>query len=54
MHTVKGPAPAQDTPRPSSQHKADLFALEEKRRRNKRQRQQIEDKGEGKRNKGQE
>ena len=43
---------AQDLPRPSSQHKGDLFAPEGQRAGNKRQRQEIEDEGEGERNKG--
>lgn len=39
-------------PRPSSQHKADLFVSQRQKAENKRQRKEIEGKGEGKRNKG--
>ena len=39
-------------PRPSSQHKGDLFAPEGQRAGNKRQRQEIEDEGEGEGKKG--
>ena len=40
-------APVQDSPRPRYQHEGDSFALEGQRAGNKRQRQEIEDKGEG-------
>jgi hypothetical protein len=40
------------TPNPHSQHKGDLFAPEEQREGNKRQKQEIEDVGEGERNMG--
>ena len=40
------------TPKPSSQHKGDLFAAEEQRSENQRQRGDLEDEGEGERNKG--
>ena len=43
---------AQDTPRPSSQHKGDLFAPEGQRAGNKRQTQEIEDEGEGNKGEG--
>jgi len=43
---------AQDTPRPSSQHKGNLFVPEGQRAGNKRQRQEIEDEGEGGRSQG--
>lgn len=45
---------SENTLRPSSQHKGDLFAAEGQRTRNKRQRQKIEDEGEreGKKGKG--
>lgn len=47
---MKRPELAQDIPRPSSQHK-DVFAPEKQRTGNKKQRREIEDEGEGKRNK---
>ena len=43
---------SQDTPRPSSQHKGDLFASEEQRSGSKRQIQEREDEREGEGNKG--
>lgn len=49
---MKGPELAQDTPKPSSQHKMSLFAPEKQSIGNKRQRQKTEDKGEKKRGKG--
>jgi hypothetical protein len=48
---LKGLELAQDTLRPSSQHKGDLFAPEGKRAEKKRQRQETENEGEGKGNK---
>ena len=49
---MEGPESAQDTPRPSSQHKGGLFAPEGQRAGNKRQRQETENEGEGERKKG--
>jgi hypothetical protein len=46
---LKRPELAQDTPRPTSQHKGNLFAPEEQRAENKRERQETEDQREGKR-----
>jgi hypothetical protein len=49
---VKGPDSAQGTSRPRSLHKGDLFAPEGQRAGNNRQRQETEDEGEKKMNKG--
>lgn len=43
---MKGPASAQDTPRPSSHHRGDVLSPEGQKAGNKRQRPEIEDKGE--------
>lgn len=43
----------QGTPRPSSQHRGDLFVPED-REQGIRQRQELEDEGEGERDKGEE
>ena len=43
---------AQDTPRPSSQHKGDVFASEKQRTGSKRQKQGTEDEREGEGDKG--
>jgi hypothetical protein len=48
---VKGLELTQDTPRSNYQHKVDLFAPEKQRAGNKRHKQDLEDKEEGKRNK---
>jgi hypothetical protein len=50
---MEGPESAQDTPRPSSQHKGGLFAPERQRAGNKRQRLETEDKGQEKKKKEQ-
>lgn len=49
---MEGPDLAQGTPIPSSQHKGELFVPEGQRAWNNRQRQDTEDKGAKKRNKG--
>lgn len=43
---MKGPISVQDPPRPNSQHKRDLFAPDRQRAGNKRQRKEMEEEGE--------